>query len=35
MTYEQAFKDHEYLWKIGPGYDMTGGYVDQEDLSRF
>lgn len=32
MTYEQAFEDHQYLWGIGPAYDMTGGYVDQEDL---
>ncbi len=32
MTYKQAFEDHAYLWNIGPAYDMTGGYVDQEDL---
>lgn len=32
MTYEQAFKDHQYLWSIGPADDMTGGYVDQQDL---
>ena len=34
MNYKQARKDHEYLWAIGPAYDMTGGYVDQEDLER-
>jgi len=35
ITYEQARKDHEYLWSIyGPAYDMAGGYVDQEDLVR-
>ncbi len=35
MTYEQAYKDHQYLWKTyGAADDMTGGYVDQEDLDR-
>ena len=34
VTYEQARKDHEYLWSIGPAHDMTGAYVDQEDLQR-
>lgn len=34
MTYEQAKEDHEYLWSIGAAYDMTGGYVDSEDLTR-
>ena len=35
ITYEQARDDHQYLWSTyGPAYDMTGGYVDQEDLSR-
>lgn len=34
-TYEQARADHEYLWETyGPAYDMTGGYVDQEDLDK-
>lgn len=32
ITHEQARKDHEYLWAIAPANDMTGGYVDQEDL---
>lgn len=33
MTYEQAYKDRQYLWKrYGPAHDMTRGYVDQEDL---
>ena len=34
MTYEQARKDHEYLWAIAPAADMTGGYEDQRDLHR-
>ena len=34
MNYEQAKADHAYLWSIAPGYDMTGGYVDQGDLVR-
>jgi len=34
ITYEQAKKDHATLWDIGPADDMTGGYVDQEDLNR-
>lgn len=33
--YAQARADHEYLWKeYAAADDMTGGYVDQEDLSR-
>lgn len=34
MKYEQAKADHAYLWSIAPGHDMTGGYVDQDDLVR-
>ena len=35
MTYEQAKADHEYLWEnYGPAYDMTGAYIDQEDLGK-
>lgn len=34
MTYEQARKDWEFLWGIDEAFDMTGGYVDQEDLRR-
>lgn len=35
ITYEEAFADWEYLWtQYGPAADMTGGYVDQEDLDR-
>lgn len=34
LTYEQAFKDHSYLWGIAPASDMTGGYVDQDDLEK-
>lgn len=33
-TYAEARADHEYLWGISPAADMTGGYVDQEDLDR-
>jgi len=32
-TYEQAYADHCYLWEThGPAGDMSGGYVDQDDL---
>lgn len=34
MTYEQAYQDWEYLWSIAPAHDMTGSYVDQEDLAK-
>lgn len=34
VSYEQAREDHEYLWSIAPANDMTGGYVDQEDLAK-
>jgi len=34
ITYEVAYRDHKYLWSISPARDMTGGYVDQEDLER-
>lgn len=35
LTYAQARADHEYLWNTyGPALDMTGGYVDSEDLDR-
>lgn len=34
MTYEQAYADHCYLWTThGPAQDMTGAYVDQDDLA--
>lgn len=34
-SYEQALEDHEYLWgEYAPAADMTGGYVDQDDLAR-
>ena len=34
ITYGQARKDHEYLWETyGPADDMTGAYVDQDDLA--
>ncbi len=32
MNYEETYKDHKYLFDIGPASDMTGGYVDSEDL---
>ena len=32
--YQQAYDDHSYLWShYGSADDMTGGYVDQEDLA--
>lgn len=34
MSYKQAYKDHKYLFDIGFADDMTGGYVDSEDLKR-
>ena len=35
MNYAQARQDHEYLWQTyGPADDMTGSYVDQNDLHR-
>lgn len=34
MTYEQARADHEYLWSINAADDMTGAYVDQDDLAK-
>ncbi len=33
-TYEQVYADHSYLWAIDEADDMTGGYVDSEDLDR-
>lgn len=33
--YEQARADHEYLWSTyAAADDMTGAYVDQQDLTR-
>ena len=32
MTYRQARADHEYLWAYGPMEDISGAYVDQDDL---
>ncbi len=34
VSYEQAREDHEYLWSIGAANDMTGAYVDQDDLAK-
>jgi hypothetical protein len=35
VSYEQAYRDHQYLWEThGSAADMTGAYVDQEDLAR-
>lgn len=31
-TYEQVLRQWETLWAIAPADDMTGGYVDQDDL---
>ena len=34
MNYSRARKDHEYLWgTYAPACDMTGAYVDQDDLA--
>lgn len=33
--YNQARADHEYLWDTyAPASDMTGAYVDQDDLEK-
>ena len=32
--YNDARRDHKILWDIAPAYDMSGGYVDQDDLAR-
>ena len=33
--YLQALSDRQYLWQTyGPARDMTGGYVDQDDLEK-
>ena len=33
MTYREAYADRQYLWAVyGPANDMTGGYVDSNDL---
>lgn len=35
MSYKEYFEDWDYLFnKVGIANDMTGGYVDQEDLDR-
>lgn len=35
ITYAQSFSDHSYLWETyGAADDMTGRYVDQDDLAR-
>lgn len=34
MKYEDVYADWKYLWSIAPANDMTGGYVDQDDLKR-
>jgi hypothetical protein len=35
ISYEQAMDDHTYLWEeYAAASDMTGGYVDSEDLTR-
>lgn len=33
-SYDQVRADWEKLWSIDMASDMTGGYVDQEDLDR-
>ena len=34
MSYKETYKDWKYLFDIGPASDMTGGYVDSEDLDK-
>jgi F420-0:gamma-glutamyl ligase-like protein len=35
MTYNEMFKDWDYLFKtVGCASDMTGGYVESDDLDR-
>ncbi len=34
MSYKQAYEDHKFLFGIGAASDMTGGYVDSEDLDK-
>lgn len=35
ITYEQAYKDRQYLWQThGAAHDMTGDYVDSEDMEK-
>lgn len=34
VTHEIAYRDRQYLWKLCPAADMTGGYEDQGDLER-
>ena len=35
MTYDDVYKDWNYLFHaVGHAYDMTGGYVDSDDLDR-
>ena len=33
-TYGEVFSDWERLWSIAPANDMTGAYVDQDDLDK-
>lgn len=32
MKHEEIYNDHQFLWRISPADDMSGGYVDQDDL---
>jgi F420-0:gamma-glutamyl ligase-like protein len=35
MTYDSVYRDWDYLFHtVGHASDMTGGYVDSEDLDR-
>lgn len=34
IPHDTAYRDHQYLWAMGPAFDMTGAYVDQDDLAR-
>ncbi|MBA1280288.1 hypothetical protein [Stutzerimonas stutzeri] len=33
-THAIAYRDRQYLWRFSPARDMTGAYVDQQDLER-
>lgn len=33
-TYDEVKKQHDLLWSFGAASDMTGGYVDQNDLNK-
>jgi hypothetical protein len=34
IDYDQALSDRKYLWSIGEAEDMTGGYIESEDMEK-